>query len=214
MIKCRICDKDFEPSHPNSKVCSLECKKKSRKISQDKYNKKHHNQYNLSSIKKLKGEVFKDIKGYEGNYAISNLGRVYSRKHQGLMKIEVNNNGYYEVTLCNKKHKSYRIHRLIGEHFIDNPNNHPMIDHIDRNRLNNKIENLRWCDAKTNSNNRDVVINRKGCICKAIDKRKVNDNIYEYTYYRVIYYKDNKKQSKRFKSLEEANKFHQSTCHA
>lgn len=108
-------------------------------------------------------EIWKDIKGYEGLYQISNLGRVKScaRKINHGLYVEdrgdvimtpyLNNNGYYSVMLHkNKKKKNHRIHQMVARAFIPNPENKEMINHIDCNRLNNKVENLEWC---TNSEN-------------------------------------------------------------
>ena len=58
---------------------------------------------------------------------------------------------YYCILLDGKR---YRLHRIIAEHFIPNPNNLPQVDHIDRDRGNNRISNLRWCTAMQNVNNR------------------------------------------------------------
>lgn len=109
-------------------------------------------------------EIWKDIQGYEGIYQISNLGRVKSLsriifrgrgKHitkDVIIKIYVNNTGYYGVNLnVNKTHKSFLLHRLIAKAFIPNPNNYPCINHIDGNPLNYSISNLEWCTYSQNT---------------------------------------------------------------
>jgi hypothetical protein len=100
-------------------------------------------------------EIFKDIKGYEGIYQISNLGNVKSYK-KNRVKIRIptkNTNGYLCLGLRkNNKRKMYLIHRLISEYFIENKNNKPYINHIDGNKLNNNINNLEWCTQKENVN--------------------------------------------------------------
>jgi len=108
-------------------------------------------------------EIWKDIPRYEGYYQISNLGRVkslerklpfgtsYRIKKESIMipKFE----RYYFVNLAiGQKQKTFRIHRLISESFIPNPNNYPIINHIDGNKANNDISNLEWCTYKHNSN--------------------------------------------------------------
>ena len=105
-------------------------------------------------------EIWKDIKNYEGLYQVSNLGRIkslnrysynsvgkYNKKiFERILKQAIAKPGYYVINLTkNGKQKTYRIHRLVAETFIPNPNNYPMINHIDCNKLNNKVENLEWC---------------------------------------------------------------------
>ena len=99
-------------------------------------------------------EVWKDCKGYEGLYQVSNLGRMWSVKGQRYFTGSVNNRGYYATTLTakNGKRKTEMIHRLVALAFLDNPNNYPQINHKDENKLNNCVDNLEWCDAKYNIN--------------------------------------------------------------
>lgn len=104
-------------------------------------------------------EIWKDIIGYEGLYQVSNLGRVkslsnnFSRKEK-ILKNHKNSGGYLRVVLNkNRKAKRYYIHRLVSEYFIDNPNNLPQIDHINTDRTDNRVENLRWVTHKENMNN-------------------------------------------------------------
>lgn len=103
-------------------------------------------------------EIWKDIEGYEGLYQVSNLGRVKSlcqnnMKNGSIMKLCFDKYGYNVITLRNKgKKKTYKVHRLVALHFIDNPNNHPQLNHIDEDKTNNASSNLEWCDAKYNTN--------------------------------------------------------------
>ena len=105
-------------------------------------------------------EIFKDIKGYPG-YQISNLGRVWNENTQHYLKASLKPNGYYQINLiaANGKRKKEYIHRLVALTFIDNPNNYPEVDHIDRNRRNNDWRNLRWVSRNTNA--RNTARNRK-----------------------------------------------------
>lgn len=98
-------------------------------------------------------EEFRDCKGYEGLYQVSNLGRVYSIKSKKYLKHNNNGNGYYLVSLITKegKRKNEYIHRLVAIAFIDNPNNLTQVNHIDENKGNNKADNLEWCDCKYNN---------------------------------------------------------------
>jgi len=97
-------------------------------------------------------EIWKLIDGYE-DYFVSNLGRVKSTKNNKIkyLKLILNGCGYYQVGLFqNGKSKSISVHRLIAEAFIDNLNNHPYVDHIDGNKLNNNLDNLRWVTHQEN----------------------------------------------------------------
>lgn len=104
-------------------------------------------------------EIWKDIKGYEGKYQVSNLGNVKSLnyKKQGFQKLltpEISY-GYPLVQLYDKKgnRRRVRIHRLVAEAFVNNPNpdKFNIINHIDENKLNNLYTNLEWCDKRHNS---------------------------------------------------------------
>ena len=111
-------------------------------------------------------EEWKDIKGFEGLYAISNYGRVKSLKRIcrantcGLRTIEekilspcVASSGYCIVVLSkNGAHKSCSIHRLVAEAFIENPENKKEVNHKDECKTNNIFTNLEWCDRAYNAN--------------------------------------------------------------
>lgn len=105
-------------------------------------------------------EVWKDISDFEGLYQVSNLGRVKSfrrsTKHRWeseyILKPSLANNGYYQVTLYDNTHKrKFSVHRLVATAFIPNPDNLPMVNHKDENRLNNEVSNLEWCTARYNN---------------------------------------------------------------
>lgn len=93
-----------------------------------------------------------DIPGYEGKYAITEDGKIYSYRSKKFINPYIDDHGYRRVDLGDKK---YRIHVLLGRIFIPNPENLPTIDHIDRNKLNNDLTNLRWADRKTQVENQD-----------------------------------------------------------
>ena len=116
-------------------------------------------------------EIWKDIEGYEGIYQVSNLGRVRSLDREVpncnaagyvgtkilrgkiLKPLKMANSGYMEVHLkSNGQVKHGRIHRLVAEAFIPNPDNLPEINHKDEDKTNNRADNLEWCDRQYNSN--------------------------------------------------------------
>jgi hypothetical protein len=111
-------------------------------------------------------EIWKDIIGYEGYYQISNTGRVKALAR----KINIHNNNiriarerilkpigrgangeYIGYNLSkNRKNIKFSAHRLVAQHFIANPNNHPVVSHIDNNPTNNHVSNLQWVTQSTN----------------------------------------------------------------
>lgn len=98
-------------------------------------------------------EIWKDIVGYNGLYQISNYGRVKSFHNNSvrILKPKTNNKGYKWVVLnLNKNTENCLIHRLVAKHFIENPNNHKIINHIDENPANNNVSNLEWCTQSEN----------------------------------------------------------------
>lgn len=90
-------------------------------------------------------EIWKDIPGYKGSYRIYSTGRVYSLKTERWLRPNIAPNGYYYVNLSNNgKAKTHYIHQLVANAFIVKPDNTLEVDHIDENKLNNNIANLRW----------------------------------------------------------------------
>lgn len=98
-------------------------------------------------------EIWKDVKGYEGLYQVSNHGRVKSLNYNHTKKEKVlvplkHQNGYLFVNINGKQQS---IHRLIAKTFIPNQKNKNQVNHIDGNKENNRIDNLEWCTAKENT---------------------------------------------------------------
>ena len=94
-------------------------------------------------------EIWKDIKDYEGLYQISNLGNI--RTIDGYNIKPWITRGYCYVALSkNGNSKKYRVHRLVAQAFIINPNNLQIINHKDENKQNNRVDNLEWCTQYEN----------------------------------------------------------------
>ena len=129
-------------------------------------------------------EIWKDIKEYQGLYQISNLGRIKNVKRNRIKKQTINKDGYYITKLSkNNKKKTYLIHRLVAEAFL-NYNNFNftkeeynkeffktdlVVNHKDENKLNNNVDNLEWC---TNLYNIKYSYKSK--------KRRTKDKLYNY----------------------------------
>lgn len=84
-------------------------------------------------------------------YYVTDEGRLFNKITNEEFIPVPNKNGYVYITI---QYKRVKLHRIIAEAFIPNPDNKPQIDHINRNKLDNRVENLRWVTAQENSNNR------------------------------------------------------------
>lgn len=118
-------------------------------------------------------EEWRTIKGTNNKYSVSNLGNVKRNEHYTIVsptlqhpkgskvlyrekevKGYICNEGYKIVylTISSRNRMIKKVHRLVAEAFIPNPNNLPQVNHKDENRLNNSVQNLEWCSAKHNAN--------------------------------------------------------------
>jgi hypothetical protein len=110
-------------------------------------------EYNNSRNKFIYKELWKTIDGFP-NYMVSTYGRVYNVKHDKHVR-QYFSRRYFNVALSsNGKTTHFRVHRLVCQAFLLNPENRPLIDHIDNNPKNNNIENLRPASHAENSRNR------------------------------------------------------------
>lgn len=136
-------------------------------------------------------EIWKDIKNYEGLYQISNLGKIksFSRgensNKEKILKLKYDKYGYMCIDLWkNKSVKTFKVHRLVAQAFIPNPHNYPVVNHKNKMRDDNIVDNLEWCTIKYNcqySKAKAVlqcdlngnVIKRWDCIREASRKLKI-----------------------------------------
>ena len=137
-----------------------------------------------------------EVIGYS-NYLIYPDGKVYNEKFKRYLKMRYNK-GYHRVVLYNNnKSKSLQVHRLVALHYIHNPDNKPMVDHINRDKIDNRLENLRWVTSSENGQNTDKyitnTIGHKNITYHKRDKR--------YQYFKTI---NKVSHTKYFKTLEEA----------
>ena len=138
-------------------------------------------------------EIYKNIKGFEGLYQVSNKGNVKSLvNNKGVAREKVlkpvNVKGYKRVILYkNKTSKRFLVHRLVADAFLPNPHNLPCVNHKDENGENNSVENLEWCTYKYNSNY-GTSIERS--------RKKIMKKTYQYTReYELICVYDSVKQA-------------------
>lgn len=115
----------------------------------------------------MDGEIWKDIKGWENLYQVSNIGRikslrdtVYSHRTKSTVRVDrekilkpyTDSKGYLLVDLRkNGKRYTRKVHRIVADVFIPNPENLPQVNHKDENKKNNSVNNLEWCNNKYNA---------------------------------------------------------------
>jgi hypothetical protein len=142
-----------------------------------------------------------EVQGFP-NYLIYPDGRVWANKtkgrKEGFMKTNINQDGYLILGLTNEvvHSKKFRVHRLVAQHYIPNPDNLPEVDHIDRNTLNNDISNLRWADRTIQNRNKgNYKTNTSGHRNVYLTKRKGRKNNkwqYKNTIYNISFIRINK----------------------
>lgn len=145
-------------------------------------------------------EEWRDVIGYESNYQVSSFGQVRSKPRQkrpGRI-LKPNEQRYLCVSLSqNNAIRTRTVHSLVAEAFLPNPDNLPEIDHVDRNKHNNVVSNLRWVSKSQNQQNRGM------------PKHNTSGEQYIQVQYRVCGKKDGVQIQKAFKTLEEAHEYRQ-----
>jgi len=138
----------------------------------------------------------KDIPGFEGRYQATTNGEIFSLISNKFLKL---GDDTYNYLTCSLNDKTYKVHRLVAKTFLENPNNLEQVDHIDRNRKNNNINNLRYVSQSENQLNKNLFV-KKPAHLRNITTKKTSFKV-------VIQRKDCKTIYKSFKTLDEAIKF-------
>lgn len=164
-------------------------------------------------------EEWRPVVGYEGLYEVSNTGRVRSvdryvktcygsyRLHKGkVLSPGIRPDGYLVVSL---QYRMFRVHRLVAQAFLPNPDNLPQVNHRDENPGNNNVDNLEWCTAKYNNNFGTARIRSKDTNIKngywtGLSKKEYRKKYYEENKDKIkdnsrIYYQNHKKEYNEWK---------------
>lgn len=146
-------------SKKNYKLIELRKELRLAKKKQAKLDRYKHTIEKYTVKQKQPNKEWKYINGFDKRYKISNCGEVYSLVSNKMLSVIIGpTHGYCKVNLydSNNNRKTIKVHRLVAEHFIDNPLNKPEINHIDKVRTNNVVSNLEWVTRKENSEHRVV----------------------------------------------------------
>ena len=114
----------------------------------------------------------RNIKGYEGLYAVTENGEVYSFQSGKFLRQTTDSNGYLKVKLCKDGvRKTHNVHRLVADAFIPNPHNLPCVNHISENKRENSVSNLEYCDhAYNNAYGTRTARTRKKVYCNEVNR--------------------------------------------
>ena len=125
---------------------------------------------------------YQDLKGFEDKYEIWSEApyNIKNKKSGKIVKEYVGDNGYVR---CWLNGKNYLKHRLIANQFVPNPNNLEQVDHIDRDKRNNNVSNLRWVSNRQNCNNRSNNKIVKNIPDDSIEVDKYGDFEFEFLYF-------------------------------
>lgn len=163
---------------------------------------------------------FEPLKGFEHDYAIAKDGRILSLLTDQIIKTSVNSNGYLKVTLWKDgKYCTRQVHLLVAQQFIPNPNNLPVVNHIDGNKQNPNMNNLEWCTYSENTQHAfntglikktsdKVVVRGDGCVYRSLTEAATKNNISKSAISKVI--NGNRKTAGgwTWKEVKDATKIH------
>ena len=117
----------------------------------------------------------RDIKGYEGLYAVTSCGKVWSYRRNKWLKPKLHGEYLFVGFYKNGEYKNFYVHRLVAEAYIPNPDGLPQVNHKDEKKEHNWINNLEWCTAKYNTNygtrnERAAEKRKKPIYCEELDR--------------------------------------------
>jgi len=138
----------------------------------------------------------KDIPGYEEKYQATSSGEIFSLLTNKFLKFGDDTYGYDTCTL---QGRTFKVHKLIGMTFLENPNSYTQIDHINRNRKDNRVANLKYVSVSENQSN-------KGSYAKKSPEMK-HIQVKKTTFKVIKKYGDKPTVYKTFKTLAEAQTF-------
>lgn len=128
-------------------------------------------------------EKWKDIRGFEGLYRVSNTGKVFSIRRNIELKGKIDRYGYKMVVLWNGKNNYRTVHRLVAEAFVEQKEGCNVVNHLDCNKLNNNADNLEWTTVKENTihayqNIKEYHDRCKALHCLGAEARKIKIDAY------------------------------------
>jgi hypothetical protein len=158
-------------------------------------------------------EKWKPVKGYEGLYEVSNFGRVkaltrrvdlgkcHRTFEEHFLSLATDHKGYLRCALSHEgTSKTFKVHRLVAEAFIPNPDNKEQVNHIDGNKTNNRVDNLEWCTRSENMHH--------ACVTKLKRNNGEYNNGAKLTYKEVVFIRTHYiPRDKVYGTVALANKF-------
>ena len=133
------------------------------------------------------------------DYLIYPDGQVFNKRLNRDIAQSLNNEGYLHVKLNNGSQTNHLVHRLIGLHYIPNPENKPLVDHINGITNDNRLENLRWVTVQENANNQKLASNNTS----GITGIRI-DNRYKKVKYIALWHEGGKQKQKSLANIDEA----------
>ena len=167
----------------------------------------------------IEHEEWRDVVGYEGRYMVSNYGRVKSlsrvtqlngrtRTEPEVMMSFTYRSGYPTLILRKDgERKSAQVHRLVATAFLENPQNYPIVNHLDFDRTNNKVNNLEWCTQKQNIRWSSCNMRKPRVNCKKTNTGEKYITKTKSGTFRVYVHSKGDGRTRSFKTLSEAIAF-------